>query len=361
MKRVFGKIYAALLLILMAAGESFVIFYFAWFKGTNRVAAVSLGLSGWLLSCVLAPTIHELGHIVAAKKQGMRLKMSKFSFFRLSDSAGKLRFSFRLAVCRGGNPMRPFNGRRHEKAGDPLYGGRTDRRRRLLAYRIACCASYGGCFLKTLPFFFWGGVPYAAYLLLLNALPFVYGEGKTDAAVLKGIVKEAGAEKAMVYAMEIYGELSEGKSFSEIDEKYYFDLPQLPEDEPMYAMTLDLRYRYYVEKGDMKNAADCLNRLAASAQYLPQAQFDEVAAELVYMHSLNKDTERAEESGKLCKEYLGKDTAQAKRILAAYCAMLGKTEEMKALKTQAENCLSREDTEGIKKFEKILLSRICEA
>ena len=85
MKRVFGKIYAALLLILMAAGESFVIFYFAWFKGTNRVAAVSLGLAGWLLSCVLAPTIHELGHIVAAKKQGMRLKMSKFSFFRLSD------------------------------------------------------------------------------------------------------------------------------------------------------------------------------------------------------------------------------------------------------------------------------------
>lgn len=79
------------------------------------------------------------------------------------------------------------------------------------------------------------------------------------------------------------------------------------------------------------------------------------------MHSLNKDTERAEESGKLCKEYLGKDTAQAKRILAAYCAMLGKTEEMKALKAQAENCLSREDTEGIKKFEKILLSRICEA
>ena len=32
MKRVFGKIYAALLLILMAAGESFVIFYFAWFN-----------------------------------------------------------------------------------------------------------------------------------------------------------------------------------------------------------------------------------------------------------------------------------------------------------------------------------------
>ncbi len=83
MKRVFGKIYAALLLILMAAGESFVIFYFAWFKGTNRVAAVSLGLSGWLLSCVLAPTIHELGHIVAAKKQGK----NQFYFLPRTDGA----------------------------------------------------------------------------------------------------------------------------------------------------------------------------------------------------------------------------------------------------------------------------------
>ena len=360
MKRVFGKIYAALLLILMAAGESFVIFYFAWFKGTNRVAAVSLGLAGWLLSCVLAPTIHELGHIVAAKKQGMRLKMSKFSFFRLSESAGKLRVSFASPFAAEETQCVPLMGGGMKKrailytAGGLIGGG-------VYLFIVLLAALLTGLFSKNVSFLFWGGVPYAAYLLLLNALPFVYGEGKTDAAVLKGIVKEAGAEKAMVYAMEIYGELSEGKSFSEIDEKYYFDLPQLPEDEPMYAMTLDLRYRYYVEKGDMKNAADCLNRLAASAQYLPQAQFDEVAAELVYMHSLNKDTERAEESGKLCKEYLGKDTAQAKRILAAYCAMLGKTEEVKALKAQAEDCLSREEIEGVKKFERTLLSRIPEA
>lgn len=64
--------------------------------------------------------------------------------------------------------------------------------------------------------------------------------------------------------MEIHGKLAEGKSFSEIDEKFYFDLPQLPEDEPMYAIILDLRYRYYLERGETERAADCLNRLASA-------------------------------------------------------------------------------------------------
>lgn len=359
MRRVFGKVYAVLLLILMAAGESFIIFYFAWFKGQNRVAAVSLALVGWLLSCILAPTLHEAGHIVAAKRQNMRLKMSKFSFFRLSEKEGKLYFSFASPFAAEETQSVPFKGGDMKKralfytAGGLIGGG-------LYLFVLLLAGFLTGLFSKNVCFLFWGGVPYAAYLFLLNAVPFVYGDGKTDAAILRGIVKEAGAEKAMVHAMEIYGELSEGKSFSEIDEKYYFDMPQLPEDEPMYAMMLELRYRYYVEKGDMQNAADCLNRLAASAEYLPQLQFDEVAAELVYMHSLNKDAERAEETGKLCKEYLGKDTAQAKRILAAYCAMLGKTEETRLLKEQAEGCLFREETEGIKKFEKVLLSRIVE-
>lgn len=78
------------------------------------------------------------------------------------------------------------------------------------------------------------------------------------------------------------------------------DFPQLAEDEPMYAVMLDLRYRYHIEKGETERAADSLNRLASASSYLSEEEFSQTAAELVYMHSLVGDKARAEESGKTC-------------------------------------------------------------
>ena len=41
---------------------------------------------------------------------------------------------------------------------------------------------------------------------------------------------------------------------SEIDESYYFDLPQLCEEHPYFIQLLTLRYSYYLDKGDYENA-----------------------------------------------------------------------------------------------------------
>lgn len=112
----------------------------------------------------------------------------------------------------------------------------------------------------------------------------------------------------MLCAMEIYGKLYEGKSFSEIERGLYYDFPQLAEDEPMYAVMLDLRYRYHIEKGETERAADSLNRLASASSYLSEEEFSQTAAELVYMHSLVGDKARAEESGKTCRAlFAGRD------------------------------------------------------
>jgi hypothetical protein len=83
-----------------------------------------------------------------------------------------------------------------------------------------------------------------------------------------------------------------------------------------------------------------------------------LAAELTYMHALRGDLESAEESGKLCKEYLQLETASAKRILLAYAKAAGKTEALAPLKEQAEKCLESEKIAGVRKFEEILLARI---
>ena len=72
MGRIGGKIYAIALLLLMAAGECLTVVYFAWTKAGTGVVATAYAIGGFLLAIILAPTVHELGHIVFAKAQGMR-------------------------------------------------------------------------------------------------------------------------------------------------------------------------------------------------------------------------------------------------------------------------------------------------
>ena len=89
MGRIGGKIYAIALLLLMAAGECLVV-YFAWTKAGTGVAATAYAIGGFLLAIILASTVHELGHIVFAKAQGMRFVMTKFSFFSFWEENGKM-------------------------------------------------------------------------------------------------------------------------------------------------------------------------------------------------------------------------------------------------------------------------------
>jgi hypothetical protein len=204
-------------------------------------------------------------------------------------------------------------------------------------------------------------LPYAAYLFLLNVLPLEYVSGKTDALVYRGIKKNYDAERCMLSVMEVQGRLFEGKTFAEIEEGHYFNLPQLCEDEPLYAAILDLRYRYFLEKEELEKAADCLNRLANAQAYLPQEEVEKLAAELTYMHALQGDLQSAQECAKACEDFLKTETAVARRVLAACAFVGGKTEEGLLLKDSAETYLEKELILGVVKAEKILLSRMVDA
>ena len=204
----------------------------------------------------------------------------------------------------------------------------------------------------------WGALPYCAYLLLLNAVPLEYPSGKTDALVYIGLKRGAPAEQNMLSAMEIHGGLYEGKTFAQMEEALYFSAPQLCEDEPLFAVMLDLRYRYYLEKEELEKAADCLNRLAQSQAYLTEQEVEKLAAELVYMHSLNGDKVRADECGKLCEEYLRSERVAAKRVLAAYCKAFGGEDRVEPLKEQAYALLEQEDCKGLAVWERNLLEGI---
>ena len=352
MKKRVSTAYAVCCTIGLAVGF-LTVFLLAWKAGLIPAVKSVVGL---LLGFIFAPIFHELGHILLANAYGMRCVYTKFFCFKVMEKSGKKRLSF----------ASPFGA--DETQVIPKSGG--DMPRRAAAYTLGGLIVEGTFFIAVLflaillscighiSYSLWGVLPYAAYLFALNALPMEYASGKTDMLVYIGIKKGYAAEKTMLSAMEIHGRLYAGNSFSEIPESLYFDLPQLPEDEPLFAVMLDLRYRYYLEKADYENATKQLNRLAQTEAYLSDSELEKVAAELVYMHALNGDIARAEESGKLCRSYLQGETATAKRVLATYSKAFGKTEAVESLLAQADEALERETVAGVRKFEKILLSRI---
>lgn len=351
-KKTLATVYAVLCTLLLVAG--FVLcFVFALQKDTDSVIEAVVGMA---IGLCLAPVIHETGHIVFAKSVKMQIVYAKFFCFKLISKKNKL-------VLRFASPFAP-----DETQTVPKTGGNM--KKRAGVYALGGLIFSGVFLILTLVmaiiltcightnFLLWGLIPYMGYLFLLNALPLEYASGKTDAAVYLGIQKGCDAERVMLAAMEIQGQLYDGKTFAEIDEGYYFDIPQLAEDEPLFAVVLDLRYRYYLEKEDYENAASMLNRLAGIQEYLSQEQTQTVMAELVYLHSLNGDFERAEACANCDKEYFKSDKACVKRALAAYCAAFGKTEAVLPLKKQAEEALRFECMYGVKKWECILLARI---
>ncbi len=324
------------------------VFYFAWQTGTRQIIG---SLCGMLIGFAFAPIVHELGHLTFGKGADMECVYCKAFCFAYGDKKGKKRLSFASPFAAEQTQMLPKRGgnmRARAKAytlGGLLFSGV------FLALSLTVSVAFNN-------FVAWGSLPYAAYLFLLNLPPFEYASGKTDALVLRGIRKGYDGEKCMLAAMEIQGQLYEGRAFGEIEKSLYFDLPQLSEEEPLYAILLDLRYRYYLDIEDRTGAADCLNRLAHAQAYLPDSEIEKLAGELVYLHSLRGDIESAEESGKLCQSYLAGNSVSAKRILAAFSLAAGKTEAVEPLKAQAAVALQAERIIGVKKLEEKLLERI---
>ncbi len=351
MKKRWTTVFAVSLLIILLA-SLILVGYFAWFAGLDAFISAVAAMAA---SVIVAPILHEFGHVLAAKTNKMECVDIKCFCFRYQKTDEKWRLTLVSPFAPDQTQVLPKSSENMQKramrytlGGLVLEGA--------VCLLIALTAIIFACF-KVATFSLWGMLPYCAYLFILNAVPLEYPDGKTDALVAVGLKKGYPAEKTMVAAMYIQGKLCEGYTFSEIDEKWYFDLPQLCEDEPLFAVMLDLRYRYYLDKDDMENAAQELNRLSSLQAYFSEEEVEKIAAELLYMHALNEDKERADECGKICEEFLKQQTLLSKRALIAYCKAFGKDDQAKLLMEQAKNLLEKQSCLGLKKSEESLLNR----
>lgn len=350
--RTLATAYAVFCTLLLIVG-AVVCFPFAWQDGTIAMVETIAGL---LAGVILAPIVHELGHLAFAKAVGMELAYVKMFCFAWIRRGKKL--CFRLV-----SPFAPDETQAVLKTGENV-------KKRAIKYTLGGLV-FGGVLWTVLlaasilvtlfakcNYALWGMSVYTGYLFLLNVLPLEYVSGKTDALIYRGIQKEYDAEKVMLSAMYIQGELFAGKTYGEIDESYYFDLPVLAEDEPLFAVITELRYRYCVDRENLEEAAKYINRLASLQEYLTDEQMQRACAELVFMHALNGDLERAEECAKPCKAFLSGQTATAKRVLATFTKAFDETEKAQILAQSGLELLENEWIAGERAWEEKLLSRL---
>lgn len=342
MKKILQTVYTILLSV-ASIGGAILAFVVSWNAGVPQAAGCVMGV---FLSFILAPFFHEIGHVVFALGSDMRIVYTKFFCVRLYEDGGKLKPSL-------ASPFEPEETQAVPKSSKNM-------RRRALWY-TAGGLIFGGAYLivvAVLAFLlpapaqnvFFGALPYAAYLFFLNAVPMWLVSGKTDALIYRGILRGEAEENAMVSSMEIYGFLSEGKRFSEIEHSR-FSFPVVREDAPMYAVIADLRYRYFLDIGNFDAAANEINRLALCSGYLSELQAEEVAAELSFMHSLSSDLEKAEETRALAGHYLAEEELSSLRINAAYYKAKGDEKKAKEYIKKALEKLESEPIFGKRKWE----------
>ncbi len=218
------------------------------------------GIAAFLCIVLQLPAaIHELGHLIFGWLAGMKCASVTVSYLRIGG--GRVRFA---------NPSYAGAAEMYPKNGNKIYA-------KTVAFTV------GGAVLG----FLVGGVllalflalPYHPALLFCGLLaPFVFYEslrawipaelpaGKTDGAVLMGLIKKSPEEEIMLRVLTAQGILYRGL-FSDIPEALLFDTPVVREDLPAFLSLMMLRVQYLLDRGEEDGASEALFRLKLLSEY----------------------------------------------------------------------------------------------
>lgn len=220
----------------------------------------------WVIAVVLVvalwipAVVHEIGHLLFGWLVGMKFVGVTFCYLRISR--GKVRFV--NPNYAGETEMTPKSGKRI--------------RSRTFVFTLGgslFCLILGGIFLAVylaLPYhagWLFGGM--MGILLLLEGLLALYPvelpAGKTDGAVLLGLLRHAPEEEIMLRVLTAQGILYRGGN-SDIERDLLFSVPVVREDLPAYHALLLLQINYLKEMGEKAEAERKLEQLRSLREYL---------------------------------------------------------------------------------------------
>lgn len=340
----------------------FVAFVNDAYHGTsNMYLTILFYLIGAIFWGVVNAFVHEIGHVVAGKKNGFIITAVTVWFFKWIRVGNKFRFYFTLIKEEAGfTESVPTNADNIEKRLKKMsFGG-------IVASGILMIASF-------IPLFFCGkmaywlysvmavALPISGYYFFGNVIPFISNGVRNDGSIIDGINKDADDVKVIIALLKINAELYTGKTYSEIDEKLFFDLPQLPEDSPYFVGNLIARYNYYLDKEDYENAKKITERLIGLSEDMPKEL--EMLCKLNALYdacTFNYNDEKADDYMYEVENVLNADMSPTSfRIRLAYVLYVTKNKEI--VNDFYKKCLKlckKYYILGVSKFERKLVDRM---
>lgn len=207
------------------------------------------------LSVIFGDLVHEGAHLIVGVCCRMGIKPDKYRIFRTSSVN---------VFPRGARGMR---GR---MIATSVAG---------IAVNFACLAL--GVIAMCVPgvsALFGVLAPYSAYIFLVNAVPDDRNGAKNDGMIVWELITKSDSAEVMLQILRIQGLVRSGIKLADIDEAMFYEVPQLPEDDVNYIILTQLRYEYYLERGNDSEAYKYFNRFKDLIRYLPSEYAEEAHA-----------------------------------------------------------------------------------
>lgn len=329
--------------------------YLCYAAGGGITAEIILVIS-YVFSLVLMPALHEAGHLLFGMAAGFRLVEIRFSFIRILRDGHKLSFRFvnpLLSDTAGYCRMYPT-----ESSGMGarfawfIAGG-------VLVQAVYIVLALALSFALNLPMV-WAtlgiSAVYACYLFLLNILPFEGKEGEYDGALLWGLCRREPSAQTFVALLTVQGQMSDGKTPGETDEKLLSGLPQLPEDDPNFSRLQYYRYLCLLDRGEKETAVKNLTRLEDCLDYILSEDRLSVFAELTYAYAFLIGDRQMAECYHACmeRESNGVYAADGLRAKTAYALLAGNEARAEELAKEYRRAIACEPLKGMRRFEEKL-------
>lgn len=332
------------------------------FAGQTYVT-IGLLISGALISALVNTFVHELGHILMGKLNGFSLISFTVWFFSWKKVKNKLKFSLVMLGDEAGytemlsastdNLAKRF---KSLSLGGIIASGLMTALGVVVVCLINLLPYEAFCLLGTL-------LPISCYYFLGNLLPVNNDGIYNDGAVVYGIIKNDQNSQVMISTLAIQCEMFGGKTPSEVDKKYYFEVPQLAEDNLNFIILLGYRYMYYLDNGELENANKTIVRLMNLIDYIPKSMQQVYKADALYEAcTFAYDEERADELMYECDKFLNKiNSATNVRIKMAYLKyVLNDQTNLQEFYKKGIKETKRTAIKGYGAFEKKLLDKLIE-
>ncbi|MBQ8197713.1 MAG: hypothetical protein IJZ73_06645 [Clostridia bacterium] len=329
----------------------------------DKFIVVALYLvAGAVISGFICSVLHELGHVLFGKANGFTLMGIAIWFFKWTKVRGKFQFSFTLPLNQAGyTEMLPNS---DENLSKRLYlmtaGGTILTSLAVIGGIVALIFVRENLVVYCLTTML---LPIGVYCVLGNILPANDSGVRNDGAVMLGLKRNDDVAKVTLGIMKIHNELFNGKTPKEVSESLYFDLPQLPEDDINFALLLNVRLYYYLDKGDFENAKKTIDRLMSLEEYIPKEYFNGIKTEALYAAcTYDYNETMADDLMYELEKYLNSHNASAEiRAKLAYILFIkGEKDALDIFYKKGKREANRCQLSGYGVFERRLLDKIKE-